>query len=183
PKNAEARAVLGRVAYDADRYAHAAAQYTLILKHHPEDPSARLRLAQSEMRRGHHTAEIRQYAEILQHSPHDVAALAGLVVALTRLERLDEAAAHLDELRLEYPEHALTKLTRAKVAALAGRDQEVLDHLDDLMRVRKTLNAQWRLELRRDIALDPAFARLRKDVRLRGVMNRHLGAAGPRPVR
>ena len=44
---------------------------------------------------------------------------------------------------------------------------DALEHLDELMRIRTTLNAEWRLELRRDIALDPAFARLRKDIRLR----------------
>lgn len=182
-RNADARSFLGRAAYDADRYRQAADQYGEILRMHPADPSTRLRLAHAEMRLGHHQVEIRHYGWLLESNPDDVAALAGMVVALTRLERLDEADAHLEELRVEHPDHALTHLTRAKVAALAGRDADALEHLDELMRTRTTLNAEWRLELRRDIALDPAFARLRKDIRLRGLMNRHLGAAGPRPMR
>ena len=182
-RNADARTFLGRAAYDADRYRQAADQYGEILRMHPDDPSTRLRLAHAEMRLGHHQVEIRHYGWLLEGNPNDVAARAGMVVALTRLERLDEAEKHFEELRLEHPEHALTHLARAKVAALAGRDADALEHLDELMRARSTLTAEWRLELRRDIALDPAFARLRKDIRLRGLMNRHLGAAGPRPIR
>jgi tetratricopeptide (TPR) repeat protein len=183
PADAEARSVLGRAAYDADQYARAADQYEAILARHPHDPSARLRLARVAMRRGHHTKEIQHYRVLLSRNAFDVAARSGLAVALTRLERLDEAAEHLEELRLEHPAHPLTLLTEAKTLALAGRDAEVLEAIDDLMRARGTLSAEWRLEIRRDIALDPAFARLRKNVRLRGVMNRHLGAAGPRPMR
>lgn len=183
PYNPDARALLGRAAYDADNYPAAAQQYGFIVEHHPEDPTARLRLAQAEMRRGHHRTEIAQYQAVLRRSPEDIAARAGLAVALTRLERLDEASIPIDELRLEHPEHPLTRMAEAKLAALAGRDDDALEHLDEVMHERATLSAEWQLEVRRDIALDPAFARLRKDVRLRGVVNRHLGAAGPRPLR
>jgi len=183
PYDPDARALLGQAAYNADRFEEAARQYAFIVEHHPEDPDARLHLAAAEMRRGNHTHEIRQLEAALRRSPEDIAARAALAVALTRLERLDEAAVPLDELRVEHPRHPLTLLTEAKIAALDGRDADALDFLDDTMDLRTTLSASWRLELRRDIALDPAFARLRKDVRLRSVINRHLGAAGPRPIR
>lgn len=183
PFDADARSLLGQAAYGADRFDEAARQYAFIVKHHPDDPSARMRLAQAEMRRGNHSREIAHYERILRSRPHDVAARAALAVALTRLERLDEAAGPLEELRLEHTDAPLTALAEAKVAALAGRDTDALDHLDEVMYARTTLSEAWQLEVRRDIALDPAFARLRNDVRLRSVINRHLGAAGPRPVR
>ena len=183
PYDADARRVLGQSAYDSDHFADATDQFAFIVEHYPSDPDARARLARSEMRLGHHHSEIHQYRAILRQAPEDVHARAGLAVALTRLERLDEAARHIDELRLEHPDHPITLLAEAKLAALAGQDRLALVHLDDVMHTRSTMSASDQLELRRDIALDPAFARLRKDVRLRSVIHRHVGAAGPRPIR
>lgn len=183
PADVEARRQLARAAYDADDTHEAARLYRWICERHPSDRDARLRLARAEMRRGRHAIEIEQYAAILQQDRASVEARAGLAVALARLERLDEAALQLDELSIQAPDHLHTAMALAKVAALEGRSDEALEQLDTIYGARRTLSEEWQLELRRDLATDPAFAGLRKGVRLRSLVHRHLGAAGPQPVR
>jgi predicted Zn-dependent protease len=135
------------------------------------------------MRRGRHGIEIDQYVAVLNEDRASVEARAGLAVALARLERLDEAALQLDELSIRAPDDLHTAMAHAKIAALEGRSEEALEQLDNIYAARRTLSEEWQLELRRDLATDPAFAGLRKGVRLRSLVHRHLGAAGPQPVR
>jgi len=183
PADVEARRQLARAAYDSDDAHEAARLYRWICERHPGDRDARIRLARAEMRRGHHASEIKHYAVVLNQDRKSVEARAGLAVALARLERLDEAALQIDELTLQAPAHLFTALAQAKVAALEGRSDKALEHLDHIYAARRTLSEEWQLELRRDLATDPAFAGLRKGVRLRSLVHRHLGAAGPQPVR
>ena len=183
PADVEARRLLARTAYDADDTHEAARLYRWICDRHPTDPDARLRLARSEMRRGRHGIEIGHYKVLLADDPSSTEARAGLAVALARLERLDEAALQLDELSIRAPDDLHTAMAHAKIAALEGRSEEALEHLDIIYSARRTLSEAWHLELRRDLATDPAFAGLRKGVRLRSLVHRHLGAAGPQPVR
>lgn len=178
--DADARRLLGRAAYDADDPEEALRQFEWLVQHHPSDRDARLRLARAAMRLGRHDVEIDNYHAILDEEPKHVTARAGSAVALARLDRLDAAAVHLDELSLVAPDHVSTHLARAKVAALEGRDGEALDSLEAAYAARASLSAEGQLELRRDMALDPAFARLRGDLRMRSLVTRHVGAAGPR---
>ncbi len=183
PTDASARRVLARSAYNADDFAEAAWHYRWLLRHHADDRDARFRLAQAEGRRGNHRIEADLYRSLLDEDPDNLLALSGLSVALVRLNRLDEAVILLDELAGAAPESPLTELTSARVEALLGHDNAALEALDRAFTSREQLSQELQLEFRRDLALDPAFASLRKDRRLRSVVHRHLGAAGPRPAR
>jgi hypothetical protein len=175
--------VLGRVAYEREDFDQAAAYYGRLSERFPADRDARLRLAWGEKRRGHHRIEAEHYTAILMDDPTHVGALSGLAVALARMNRLDESARRLEELQTLAPVASGTELTIASISALQGHDQRALEALDRAFAARAGLSEEMQLELRRDLALDPAFASLRKDPRLTSLVNRHLGAAGARPAR
>lgn len=183
PDDASARRLLARSAYDKDDYDLASWHFRWILQRYPGDRDARLRLARSERRRGNHRVEAEIYRALLDEDPDNLLALSGLATALARLNRLDEALVLLDELQAVAPMSPLTELTVARVEALQGHDKSAIEALDRAFASREQLSQELQLELRRDLALDPAFSSLRKDRRLRGLVHRHLGAAGPRPAR
>ncbi len=183
PEDAVARRILARAAYERDDHAEAAEHYRWIIRRTPADRDARLRLAWAEKRQGYHRAELTHYEAILAAEPAHLNALAGMVVALARLNRLDESARVLDELEAVYPDTVETALARAKLAGLRGDDDAALEALERAYARRDQLTREMQLELRRDLALDPGFSALRRDPRLRSLVNRHLGAAGPRQAR
>ena len=182
PDDSSARRVLARGAYNADDFDVAVWHYRWILRAHPEDRDARLRLARSERRRGNHRVEVELYRSLLEEDPNNLLALSGLATALARLGRLDEAVLLQDNLQAAAPMSPLTELTIARVEAMVGHHNAALEALDRAFASRNQLTQEQQLELRRDIALDPAFASLRKDHRLWSLVFRHLGAAGPRPA-
>ena len=183
PRNPMARAVLGQLAYNEDRFEESARYFRALVEEYPEDFDACFQLARAEMRLGHHRAEARHLRTVLRQNVGNHDARGALAVALARLQRLDEAAVELEELRIDAPNHPATRLAEAKVAALAGKHADALEQFEELMHLRHTLTASVQLEIRRDIAMDPAFGPLRKNVRLRSLITRHFGAAGPRPIR
>ena len=183
PADPWARRVLARTAYDHDESDDACWHYGWLVERYPADTALRIGLARAEQRRGHHGAEVVQYQEVLKADPAHVEALAGITVALARLNRLDDAATLLDQLQHVAPDSPLTELTVAQLSAMAGHDQRSLRALERAFRHRSALSDEGQLELRRTIALDPVFASLRRDPRLRSLIYRHLGAAGVRPMR
>lgn len=183
PLDAAAHRVVARAAYSDDEYDAAVWHYRWLVGHSPEDRDALLRLARSERRRGRHASEIELYERILEVDPTSVDALGGLAVALARLGRLDEAWNRVDELQAVAPMAPVTDLTVATLAALRGEDREALDALDRAIASRGQFSDEMQLELRRDLALDPVFADLRKGKRLRALLHRHMGAAAPIPTR
>ena len=66
---------------------------------------------------------------------------------------------------------------------MQGREAEAIEALEDGFAARAQLSKELQIEMRRDIALDPAFKAMRSDWRLRAMLLRHLGAAAPRAVR
>jgi tetratricopeptide (TPR) repeat protein len=182
-EDAWARRVLARWAYDHDDPDQAAWHYAWLVQRYPDDSALRLRLARAEQRRGHHQSEIGHYDAILERDPAHAEARAGLAVALARMNRLDEAATALDQLQYVAPESPTTELTVAQLAAMAGQDRRALEALERAFSTRSALSDEGQLELRRTLALDPVFASLRRDPRLRSLIYRHLGAAGVRPMR
>ena len=178
-----ARQVLARDAYDQDDFERAAWHYQWIIDRFPHDRSARIRLARAEKRLGYHAREVTHYRAVLSADPTNIEARAGLAVALTRLGRLDEADGALDTLLITAPHHPSTHLTIATIAALNGQEAEAVEALEAGFRARAQLSEEMQIEMRRDIALDPAFKSLRNDWMLRAMLLRHLGAAAPRPVR
>lgn len=178
-----ARRQLARAAYDRDDHEEAAWHYTRLLEQEPSDRQARLRLAWAEKRLGHHSPEIDHYRRLLEVDEGELAARAGLAVALSRLGRLDEAALELDHLRAHAPMSPHTHRAAIMFHALQGQDREALAALERCMRGRHQLSDEMELELRRDLALEPALSRLRTDKRALSLLHRHLAAAAPRPIR
>ncbi|MEC7949394.1 MAG: tetratricopeptide repeat protein, partial [Myxococcota bacterium] len=183
PGDPWARRVLARSAYDHDNADEASRHYGWLAERFPQDSAIRLRLARADQRRGHHRSEVVHYETILERDPSHAEARAGMAVGLARMNRLDEAAVALDQLEYIAPDAPMTALTVAQLAALTGHHKRALEALDRAFRNRSALSDEGQLELRRTIALDPAFASLRRDPRLRSLIYRHLGAAGVRPMR
>ncbi len=183
PSDATAHRVVARAAYGDDEYDAAVWHYRWLANHGAAERETLLRLARVEQRRGRHAAEVGLYARILQDDPLDADALAGTAVALARLGRLDEAARQVDSLQAVAPMSPITDLTVATIAALQGQDRDALDALDRAIASRGQLSDEMQVELRRELALDPAYSDLRKDKRMRALLHRHLGAAAPTPMR
>lgn len=176
PDDSTALRVLARAAYDREDWATAEAVYAHIVALHPGDADARLRQARALERGGRHRDEIDALRAILDARPAHAEARAALAVALARVGRFDESAAALAALD-PTPE---ADWAQAAVAALHGQDTLALDSLDRLLAARRALTPEAQAELRRDLAIDPAFAGLRRDRRLHLLLHRHLGAAAPR---
>jgi thioredoxin-like negative regulator of GroEL len=183
PSDASARRIIAQVLYDAEEHEDALWHFGRLVQRDATDHRSRVQMARSARRLGRHEEEMRGYRTLLAADPLSPDALAGLSTALVRMGRLDEAAVLLDDLQAVAPMWPYTDLTLATVAALKGQDPLALAAIDRAMDARKQLSQDLQVELRRDLALDPAFARLRGDPRLISLVNRHLGAAGPRPVR
>ncbi len=183
PLDASAHRVVAQAAYDDDEFDAAVWHYRWLTAHYPHDIGALLRLARVEQRRGRHASEASLFEQVLELDPGNADALGGLAVALARLGRLDEAWNRVDELQAVAPMSPVTDLTVATLAALQGKEREALEALDRAVAERGQLSEELQIELRRDLAIDPAFADLRKDKRLRAVLHRHLGAAAPTPTR
>ena len=182
PEDPVARRVLASAAYNSDRVDQAIEHYTWIVQRWPADRDALLRLGWAWQRAGRHRAEITVYKQILRMEPSNVAALAGLAVAQARLNQLDAAARSVEELVALAPDAPATALALAKVDALRGRHEESLEMLERAIAGRAGLSAEMQVDLRRDLAIDPAFAPFRGDRRLLSVLHRQLGAAAPRLI-
>jgi Flp pilus assembly protein TadD len=178
-----ARRRLARAAYDRDDWDAAAWHYGWLVEHAPDDRTAKLHLAWAERRRGQHDAEVRLYKQILATHPNDALAEAGLALALARLGRMGEAEDVVDDLQVVAPMDPYTDLTIAMVAALQGHDEAALAALERTLDARAQLSDELQVELRRDLAIDPVFASLRKDRRMSAILRKHLGAGAPRPAR
>ncbi len=182
-RDTAARRTLANAAYNADRFDSAVWHYQVLSWADQADGGALLGLARAQRRRGHHATEIAVYRKILETWQEHPGALGGLSTALGRMGRLDEAVATLEQLQVVSPDDPYTFMTSATLAALEGRERDALESLERAVMARAQLPPDQQIELRRDLALDPAFASLRKDHRLRSLLRRHLGAAAPRPMR
>lgn len=183
PSDPAAHRVVAQAAYDADEYDVAVWHYRWLVQQDPSDRTLMVRLARAEKRRGRHAREAELYRQVLEVDPTNADALGGLAVALARMGRLDEAVNLVDELQATAPNAPFTDMTVALLAAMQGQEREALAALDRAVAARGQLTDELQLELRRDLALDPVLADLRKDKRLRATLHRHLGAAAPTPVR
>jgi len=180
PNDAEARRVVARAAYHAGRFGLSAWHYRNILAQYPHDTSARLRLAWSARRQGLHGQELHQYQHILDEQPQNILALGGAATALTRLGRFSEARDTMDALQILAPTSAVTESSGAIIEGIHGEQERAIASLRRALDSREQLAPELQLELRQDIAVDPAFAAMRADWRLRSMLRRSLGAAAPR---
>ena len=186
PSDQGARDILARSAYDADRYEIAAAHFRWLVERGDAGLSGSeqellWRLARTERRLGRHASEAALYERMLERDPAAPWALSGQATVMARLGRFDEAAALLGRARSAAPDLAYLGVHAAVVASEQGLERRALELLEGVVEHREQLAPEHQVELRRDIALDPAFASLRSRDRLRVMLARHLGAAAPRP--
>jgi tetratricopeptide (TPR) repeat protein len=186
PADHGARDILARSAYAADRFEIAAAHFRwLVERGEPglsgSDQELLWRLARTERRMGRHASEAALYERMLELDASDPWALSGQATVMARLGRFDEADALLARAHAAAPELAYLGVHAAVVASEQGLERRALELLEGVVERREQLAPEHQVELRRDIAMDPAFASLRSNDRLRVMLARHLGAAAPRP--
>jgi len=188
PQDAGAHDILARSAYDADRFELSAAHFHWLVDR--SDPGLGggeqellWRLARTERRLGRHASEASLYERMLAVDEDDPWALCGKATVMARLGRFDEASELISRASSEAPELDYLGVYAAVVAAEQGLDARAVELLEEVVAQREQLAPEYQVELRRDIALDPAFAAVRSADRLRVMLARHLGAAAPRPQR
>ena len=115
-------------------------------------------MAWAKRRAGHHSSEMDLYKEILNDQPGHPLALGGLSMCSARLGRMDAAQDLLDTLHVLAPSHPYTDLTSAVVEALRGDERDAIRSLRRVMQNRDLFDEELQVELRRDIATDPAFS-------------------------
>ncbi len=177
------RAAAARQSYRDDRWELAHAHYQWLAKTEPGELEWLYGLALSRKRLGMHRAELETWDRVLELAPGSAIALGNRAVSLARQDRWSEVAEALTRLHRAAPDHPYTYVFDATCAALQGREDEAIADLERAVGLRYALSDALQIELRRDLALDPALAPLRADPRLRAMLSRQLGAASPRPYR
>lgn len=183
PDDVQSRRIVAQSAYHHGRYDMAIWHYQQLLRAQPEDTHARLRLAWALRRQGFHRAELEAYRAILTGQPDHVMALSGMALAEARLGNAHSAQQAIEQLQNIAPAHPYTEVTTAGLDAWRGNGRGAIASLSRAFQSRESLDKELQAELRRDIAVDPLFAELRPDSRLRGLLRRHLGAAAPMSTR
>jgi len=177
------RALVARGAYDSDAWADALLHYEVLVDAHPENTTWLYGQAGAQKRLGSHRGEISTYIRILDLNPDDVQAMGSRAVAHARLGDYDGADYWLVRMRSTDSENPYLYVYEAMVSAIEGDDDGALVLLEQAVSTRHELPDGLQLELRRDIALDPALGSLRGDARLRRMLSRHYGADHPRRMR
>lgn len=172
---------LALAAYAADNYEASLSHFQWLEAHHPEQGKWIEGVAASQKRLGMHQLEGRSYQRILEITPDHLAAMGNRAVSLARLGRLGEAQSALDQLKTRYPYQAFSYHCEAMIFGIQGMELEALGALERLFSEFGTLPLKLQEEIRRDLALDPAFSTLRADPRLKDLLVEGL-KDGPRPI-
>jgi tetratricopeptide (TPR) repeat protein len=175
PDDQELRGHVGRAAYASEQYEEALFQFRWLVVQAPSDARWLEGMALAEKRLGMHNLELAAYKQVLATNPGHMGALGSSAVALARLGRLSAAWTALERLRTLYPTHASPLMYEAMVFAIEGRENYALAALGEGLAGYGSLSKSLRVEIRRDIALDPSFSRLRADERLVALVERLLG--------
>ena len=181
PDDATLHAVIARDAYQTEKWEGAHHHYQWLTKEDEATPGWLLGLALSRKRLGMHRAELDTYERLLLQDPDNFLALGNRAVSLARQDRWSEVPGALSRMYRAAPDHPYAHVFEGTCAALQGREDEAIAHLEIAVSERGLMSDDMQIELRRDIALDPALGPLRADPRLRAMLSRQLGAAGPRP--
>jgi len=178
PDDPELRAHVAQAAYASEQYEDALFQYRWLVVQAPGDVRWLTGMALAEKRLGMHRLELAAYDRILAIDPDHMQAMGNRAVALARLGRLAEAQGALTALRVRYPKHAMSLWMESMVFAIQGMEFDALGALEGALGLQGSISQAYKVELARDVALDPAFGRLRGDARCAALMDR----LGSRPV-
>ena len=174
-------ASLAESAYAADNYVAALAHFHWLVENSPGDTRWLEGIAGVQNRLGMHRLALANWDRLLMVEPHNILALAKRPVTLARLGQLDAAGDALGDLHEIHPNHPYSDQATALVNAIQGLELEALGALWSVMEEYGALPIKMRAEIRRDIALDPAFSILRADPRLRQLLDECIQDA-PRPI-
>jgi predicted Zn-dependent protease len=177
-----ARQAYAEAAYATDDFERAAQLYRELLDVRGASTGVLWGLAISERRLGRHRVELALYQALLSSDPENPRLLSALATAAARFSRYHEAHALLTRARSGLHTPRAVDLSSAVVYALEGDDRKALRFLERVLQNHDELEPAEQLEFARDLALDPAFARLRGERRLRSLLARQLGAAAPLPI-
>lgn len=176
-------AAVARDSYQADRWEVSHLHYQWLSKADPGEVEWLYGLGLARKRMGMHRAELETWERLLELDPDHFMALGNRAVSLARQDRWSEVSAALTRMYRAAPDHPYGHVFEATCAALQGREDEAVASLERAVATRGAMSDELQIELRRDLALDPALAPLRADPRLRAMLSRQLGAASPRPHR
>ena len=177
-----ARQAYAAASYATDDYERAAQVYRELLDVRGASVEVLWGLAMSERRLGRHRVELALYQALLNTEPENPRFLGALATAAARFSRFHEAHALLNRSRSAESIPRALDVSAAVVYALEGDDRKAIRFIERVLEHTDELDAEERVEFARDLALDPAFARLRGDRRLRNLLARQLGAAAPLPI-
>jgi tetratricopeptide (TPR) repeat protein len=179
PDDLHLHALLARGEYDSDNWTGASAHYRNLVAYDGHNVAWLEGLAQSNRRLGHHRQELELYNHLLELDPDNPMAMGYSAVALSRLDQPDAAMSALDELETMHPDHPYLGVFRGLQAAIDGREAEAIAAIEESLARRGEMTDVQRLELRRDLALEPELQNLRADPRMHRMLARQLGVMAP----
>lgn len=183
PSDDGQRALVARGSYEQDDWSGALTHYGSLVEADPDNPTWLRGQARSQKRLGFHRGEISTWIRVLELVPEDLHAMGNRAVAHARLGDYEAADYWLVRMRGAESEDPYLFVFEAMVAAIAGDDQTALALLEQTISCRHELPVGLQVELRRDLAVDPALGSLRGDVQLQRILSRHYGADRPRRSR
>ena len=183
PSDWTQHALIARGAYDNDNWRDALAHYQELVERQPEDTRWLFGVAQSQKRLGLHRMELETYARILELDETHVHALGNGAVAFARMGDYETAEAWLVDMRSAGSSDPYVAVYEGLVAASQGDEVTALEQLEGALTSREAMTDSQRVELRRDLAMDPALSQLRSNRVMRSMLWRHYGAASPRKKR
>lgn len=177
-------ALIARGAYDNDNWREALVHYQALADSDPGDVRWLYGVAQAQKRLGLHRMEFESYQTILAVEPDHRDVLGNGAVALARLGDYEGSEEWLVRMRqAEGQDAPYLYVYEGLVAAIQGSKAEAVRQLELAVSGRGAMTDAERVELRRDLAMDPALHGLRSDRNLRTMLWRHYGAAAPRKSR
>ncbi|MCP4810460.1 MAG: hypothetical protein GY913_20215 [Proteobacteria bacterium] len=184
PADWSQHALIARGAYDNDNWRDALVHYQELLDQEPSDVRWLYGVAQSQKRLGLHRMELETYARLLEVDDQHVHALGNGAVAFAKMGDYETAELWLDRMRTsEQSDDPYLDVYEGMVAAVVGLEGDAIEHLEAACSRREAMTDSQRVELRRDLAMDPALSQLRTNRALRSMLWRHYGAASPRKRR